>query len=87
MKNFEYILRYYLPVKPYFDEEYTAKRFDELIKFCKDTGVETVMFFVALNPDWYYMPDTVENCRQVRDQMLPYIKLPTRVCLGRIPTQ
>ena len=74
MKNFEYILRYYLPVKPYFDEEYTATRFEELIKFCKDTGVETVMFFVALNPDWYYMPDTVENCRAVREQMLPYIK-------------
>lgn len=74
MENFEYILRYYLPVKPYFDEEYTEKRFNELIEFCKDTGVETIMFFVALNPDWYYMPDTVENCKQVREQLLPYIK-------------
>jgi hypothetical protein len=74
MENFEYILRYYLPVKPYFDEEYTAKRFEELISFCKDTGCETVMFFVALNPDWYYMPDTIENCRAVREQLLPYVK-------------
>ena len=74
MERFEYILRYYLPVKPYFDEAYTEKRFRELISFCKDTGTETVMFFVGLSPDWYYMPDTVENARQVRDQMLPYIQ-------------
>ena len=50
MEQFEYILRYYLPVKPYFDEAYTEKRFRELIEFCKDTKTETVMFFCGPEP-------------------------------------
>ena len=74
MKKQGYILRYYLPVKPHFDEEYTEKRFVQLIKFCKETDIKAVMFYVALNPNWYYMPDTPEYARQVRDIMLPYIK-------------
>ena len=68
-----YILRYYLPIKPYFDEEYTEKRFAELISFCKRTKTEAVMFYVALDPNWYYISDTVESARESRDQMLPYI--------------
>ena len=74
MSTFGYILRYYLPVKPYFDEAYTEKRFEELLSFCKDTHTEAVMLYVALSPDWYYMPDTVEYCREVRDQLFPYIQ-------------
>lgn len=73
-KKQEYIFRYYLPVKPYFDEEYTKKRFNELIAFCKETETNAVMFYVSLSPDFYYMPDTIENSLQVREQMLPYIK-------------
>ncbi len=69
-----YILRYYLPIKPHFDEEYTEKRFTELIDFCKRTETKAVMLYVALNPDWYYMPDTVEYARESRDMILPYIK-------------
>ena len=69
----EYILRYYLPVKPYFDEEFTKKRFSELCEFCEKTKTGAVMLYVALSPDFYYMPDSVEYSRQVRDQMLPYI--------------
>ncbi len=69
-----YILRYYLPVKPNFDETFTEKRFEELLGFCKDTDVGAVMFYVALDPDFYYMPDTVEYAKTWREQMLPYIK-------------
>ena len=39
-----YILRYYLPVKPNFDEEYTKKRFDELLKFCEGAKIDAVMY-------------------------------------------
>ena len=74
MSTFGYILRYYLPVKPYFDKAYTDARFEELLAFCRETQTEAVMLYVALSPDWYYMPDTVEYCRQVRDQMIPYIE-------------
>lgn len=74
MSKQQYILRYYLPIKPYFDEEYTEKRFDELLLFCKETKTDAVMFYVALSPDWYYMPDTVEYAREACKQMLPYIR-------------
>lgn len=74
MAKQQYILRYYLPIKPYFDEEYTEKRFAELLLFCKETSTDAVMLYVALSPDWYYMPDTVEYARECRDQMIPYIK-------------
>ena len=69
-----YILRYYLPLRPHFDEEYTEKRFTQLIDFCKRTDVGAVMFYVALDPNWYYMPDTVEYASECREQMLPYIQ-------------
>ena len=69
-----YILRYYLPVKPNFDEEYTNKRFNELLDFCKSAKIDAVMFFVALHPDCYYMPETPDYAKEWRDQMLPYIK-------------
>ena len=74
MAEQKYILRYYLPIKPYFDEEYTEKRFAELLSFCEKTKTDAVMLYVALSPDWYYMPDTVEYARECRDQMLPYIQ-------------
>lgn len=74
MKKQGYILRYYLPVKPHFDEEYTEKRFEELLSFCKETNTGAVMLYVALNPDWYYMSDSVEYAEACRDQMIPYIK-------------
>lgn len=73
-KKHGYILRYYLPVKPYYTEDYTEKRFNELLDFCKKTKTNAVMFYVALNPDFYYMPDSVAYARQVKEQMLPYIK-------------
>ena len=73
-QEFGYILRYYLPVKPYFDEIYTEKRFEQLIEFCKRASIRAVMFFVALNPDFYYMPDAPEYALQWREQMLPYIE-------------
>ena len=69
-----YILRYYLPIKPYFDAEYTEKRFVELLDFCKKTKIKAVMFYVALNPNFYYMPDSADYAEQWRDQMLPYIE-------------
>ena len=69
-----YILRYYLPVKPNFDEDFTEKRFNELLNFCKKTGVEAVMFYVALDPDFYYMPDSATYAISWQKQMLPYVK-------------
>lgn len=69
-----YILRYYLPVKPCFDKDYTEKRFKELVAFCKRTKTQSVMFFVASRPDYYYLPDDVETTKLVRDQMTPYIE-------------
>ena len=70
-----YILRYYLPVKPLFDKDFTDKRFKELISFCKRTKTQSVMFFVAFRPDFYYLPDDAENAKRVREQMTPYIEL------------
>ncbi|MBE5749448.1 MAG: hypothetical protein E7340_05635 [Clostridiales bacterium] len=73
-KEFGYILRYYLPVEPNFSAEFTKKRFDELLSFCKENKVGAVIFYVALDPNFYYMPDTPEYAKSWRDQMLPYIK-------------
>ena len=69
----QYILRYYLPTLPYFDEEYTQKRFEQLLAFCAETGVTAVMLYVALDPNFYYMPDTLEYTRKTRDSLMPYI--------------
>lgn len=68
-----YILRYYLPVQPYFDQDYTDKRFAELLSFCKQTKISAVMFYVALSPDFYYVCDSVDYAQKVKEQMLPYI--------------
>lgn len=73
-KEHGYILRYYLPVKPHFDEGYTKKRFDDLLDYCKKTKIGAVMFYVALDPNWYYMPASVEYEKSVLEQMKPYIK-------------
>lgn len=70
----EYIFRYYLPTSPYFDAEYTERRFDELLAFCKETQTQSVMFYVSLDPNFYYMPDTLAYTRQTRDELLPYIE-------------
>ncbi len=70
----EYIFRYYLPALPYFDTDYTKRRFDELLDFCKETQTQSVMLYVALDPNFYYMPDTLEYTRQTRDALVPYIE-------------
>ena len=69
-----YILRYYLPVKPLFDEMFTQKRFEELLRFCKKVKIDAVMFYVALDPNFYYMPESVEYAQSQKEQMLPYIQ-------------
>lgn len=81
-KEHGYILRYYLPIKPYFEENYTEKRFIELISFCKETKTKAVMFYVSLDPSWYYMPSTPDYEEQVVEQMLPYIKRLRKEGLG-----
>ena len=73
-KDFQYILRYYLPVQPEFDEEFTKKRFDELLEVCDKAKIESVMFFVALAESSYYLPEKVELTRKWVKQMLPYIE-------------
>lgn len=60
-EKFTYILRYYLPALPQYGEEVTKSRLCELIDFCKECDVKAVMFYVDLNPYWYYMPDTEEH--------------------------
>lgn len=69
-----YILRYYLPAPPHFDRTYTELRFTQLLDFCRKNGVGAVMLYVALDPNWYYMPESVEECRAQRDIMLSYIE-------------
>lgn len=67
--EFTYILRYCLPCLPQFDSEITDKRIDELVAFCKKCDVEAVMFYVDLNPYWYYMADTEEHNEYVVTQV------------------
>lgn len=69
-----YILRYYLPVMPNFDKDYTNERFEELLKFIKETNISAVMFYVALDPNFYYMPDSPKYAQEWSDFMLPYIE-------------
>ena len=77
-----YILRYYLPVKPHFDEDYTNKRFVELIDFCRKTQIESVMFYVALDPNWYYMPASLEYEKSVGYKNGWHIGAGMSVCYG-----
>ncbi len=72
--GYKYVLRYYLPVRPIYDEGFTEKRFEKLLKFCRKANVDAVMFFVAHNPQNYYMPDTPEYALTWQAQMIPYIK-------------
>lgn len=74
LKAYPYILRYYLPVLPLYDEEYTEKRFVELLDFCKKTKVESVMFFVALSPYCYYWGEDPTLTETWVEQMKPYIE-------------
>ena len=64
-KRHSYILRYYLPCLPQYDNTVTVRRCEELISFCKKYAIDAVMFYVDLNPYWYYMPDTTEHSRYV----------------------
>lgn len=73
-KSYTYILRYYLPVLPLYDEDYTEKRFVELLEFCKTAKVEAVMFFVALSPYCYYLPEDPALTQTWVEQMKPYIE-------------
>ena len=56
-----YLLRYHLPLDPTYDEETFAKRGNGLIDYCLDNEISAVMLYVDLNPNWYYMPDTMEH--------------------------
>lgn len=56
-----YILRYYLPCLPQYPSDVTERRSDELVDYCKKHNIGAVMFYVDLNPYWYYMPDTQEH--------------------------
>lgn len=56
-----YILRYYLPCEPIYNEEVTAQRCDELIDYCVKNRIQAVMLYVDLNPYWYYLPDNIEH--------------------------
>lgn len=60
-ESFTYILRYYLPALPQYGKEVTESRLCELIDFCAECDVKAVMFYVDLNPYWYYMPDSAEH--------------------------
>lgn len=66
-KKFTYVLRYYLPCLPQYENDITQKRVDELIDFCKDNRVDAVMFYVDLNPYWYYAPDSLEHTEYLVD--------------------
>ena len=68
-EKFTYILRYYLPCMPQFGQDITDKRTDELLSFCSENSVDAVMFYVDLNPYWYYMPDSVEHNEYVVGQV------------------
>ncbi|WP_276950511.1 hypothetical protein [Acetatifactor muris] len=56
-----YILRYYLPCAPLFDEETIRNRMEGLPEFCVRYQIPAVMLYVDLNPCWYYLPDTPEH--------------------------
>lgn len=56
-----YILRYYLPCKPLFDEQTTRNRMEGLVEFCGRYQIPAVMLYVDLNPYWYYLSDTPEH--------------------------
>lgn len=66
-KEHTYILRYYLPCLPQYPSDVTERRIDELIDFCLKHNVGAVMFYVDLNPYWYYMPDSCEHNSYVAD--------------------
>ena len=59
----KYIFRYYLPCEPTYPKEVTEQRAGALIEHCKKYGIEAVMLYVDLNPDWYYMPDSLEHTK------------------------
>ena len=70
-KEHTYILRYYLPCLPQYEEDVTIRRGDELVSFCQNHSIGAVMFYVDLNPYWYYMPDTEEHNKYVCEVILP----------------
>ena len=68
-EKYSYILRYYLPCLPQYDEETTERRIEDLIAFCKRSGVDAAMLYVDLNPYWYYMPDSEAHADYVASVM------------------
>lgn len=58
-----YILRYYLPCEPTYPAEVTKRRADALIEYCLKNCIQAVMLYVDLDPNWYYMPDSVEHTK------------------------
>lgn len=56
-----YILRYYLPCRPLFEEKAIQNRMEGLLEFCVRYQIPAVMLYVDLNPCWYYLPDTLEH--------------------------
>ncbi len=59
--NARYILRYYLPCEPVYPTEVTERRANALIDYCLKNGIEAVMLYVDLDPNWYYMPDSTAH--------------------------
>ncbi|MBQ8606059.1 MAG: hypothetical protein IJ408_04920 [Clostridia bacterium] len=58
-----YIFRYYLPCEPTYPKEVTQKRADALLEYCEKAGIDAVMLYVDLDPNWYYMPDSLEHTK------------------------
>ena len=69
-----YILRYYLPLDPTYDETIFNKRGDELIQYCLNNHITAVMLYVDLNPNWYYSPDSLEHTRYYATLLQPVIE-------------
>jgi hypothetical protein len=67
--KYSYILRYYLPCLPQYDEAVTERRIEDLIAFSKRAKVDAVMLYVDLNPFWYYMPDSEAHADYVASVM------------------
>ena len=68
-----YILRYYLAADPTYTEDVFYKRADEMIDFCLENGIRTVMLYVDLLPNWYYAPDSLWHTARYKELLTPVI--------------
>lgn len=66
-----YILRYYLALDPTYNEKDFYARADEMIDFCLKNGVDAVMLYVDLDPNWYYAPDSLEHTAYYAEKLIP----------------